>query len=406
MVPTPDTTQHKLNWADLAKLSVRSFLAKPSRTLLTILGTSVGIATVVVLVSLGYGLQNILMGKLITTPESLITISASYPSDSNLVIDESSTNEIAAMANVKAVSQVAEFPGSVQIGGGSGLALIDIVDSNYTALSGDVPDIGTGIGKTPGVVVSSQALRLLNIPADNSAIGKEISITAFYPSADGQSTYNVPSKEPVPIIGVEKSGSEPTVTVLNQVFPTPQPFYKELYIEAQNNAVFNDLRSSIANKGFVISAHIDLVRQAQQVTNIITIILAVFGVAALTVSAIGMFNTMIIGFLERTYEVGVMKAIGATDRDVEKLFLMESLIMGLAGGFLGILLGVGLGELFNFIVSTISTHLGGQRFALFVSPFWFILLVVGVSALIGLAAGFIPAHRASLLSPREAFLRK
>jgi putative ABC transport system permease protein len=322
------------------------------------------------------------------------------------VIDESSTNEIAAMANVKAVSQVAEFPGSVQIGGGSGLALIDIVDSNYTALSGDVPDIGTGIGKTPGVVVSSQALRLLNIPADNSAIGKEISITAFYPSADGQSTYNVPSKEPVPIIGVEKSGSEPTVTVLNQVFPTPQPFYKELYIEAQNNAVFNDLRSSIANKGFVISAHIDLVRQAQQVTNIITIILAVFGVAALTVSAIGMFNTMIIGFLERTYEVGVMKAIGATDRDVEKLFLMESLIMGLAGGFLGILLGVGLGELFNFIVSTISTHLGGQRFALFVSPFWFILLVVGVSALIGLAAGFIPAHRASLLSPREAFLRK
>ena len=198
----------------------------------------------------------------------------------------------------------------------------------------------------------------------------------------------------------------PTIIVSNTSLPTPPPVYKQIYVEATSDQVFSSLRSALVAQGFMISAHIDLVRQAQQVTNIITIILGVFGIAALLVSAIGMFNTMIVGFLERTYEVGVMKALGATDSDVRRLFLTEALVMGLAGGLVGVVLGVGLGELFNIIVSLIAQHYGGSGFTLFVSPAWFILVVIGVSALIGLAAGFIPARRATALSPKEAFVRK
>ena len=101
-----------------------------------------------------------------------------------------------------------------------------------------------------------------------------------------------------------------------------------------------------------------------------------------------------------------MKALGATDKDVERLFLMESLIMGLAGGVIGISIGMGMGSIFNLIISAVSSRFGGTSISLFVSPVWFILLVIAVSALIGLAAGFIPARRASRLSPKEAFLRK
>jgi putative ABC transport system permease protein len=406
MEPPIEQGQHSLQWKNLIKLSSRNFSANPGRTILTILGTSVGIATVVILVSLGYGLQGILLGKLITTPESLVTISASYPSNSNLVITQSTVNDVMQAQGVVAVSPVAEFPGSIQVNGISGLALINIVDGNYTALSGDVPDIGTGIGKTPGVVISSQALRLLNMPADSSAIGKRISLTVFYVQTASGTNNNVSTQDAVPILGIERTAASPTVIVSDTAFPGPPPSYSSLYVEAKSDAFLSELRTAIANKGFVISAHIDLVRQAQQVTNIITIILGVFGIAALVVSAIGMFNTMIVGFLERTYEVGVMKALGATDKDVEKLFLMESLIMGLAGGVIGIVLGMGLGLIFNLIVSEISTHYGGASLSLFVSPAWFLILVVGVSALIGLAAGFIPARRASRLSPKEAFLKK
>jgi ABC-type antimicrobial peptide transport system permease subunit len=291
-----ENRQHSLKWGNLLKLSSRNFSANPGRTILTILGTSVGIATVVVLVSLGYGLQGILLGKLITTPESLITLSASYPSDSNLLIDQNSVNDVIKIPNVKAVSPEAQFPGSVQTGNISGLVLINIVDSNYTRLSGDIPDVGIGIGSKTGIVASSQALRLLNMPDDNSVIGKQVSLTAFYAPTNGGPAYDVPSLGTIPIIGIEKTATEPTIIVLNTAFATPPPSYKQLYIEANSDAVFAGLRSAITNKGYIISAHIDLVRQAQQVTNIITIILGVFGIAALIVSAIGMFNTMIVGF--------------------------------------------------------------------------------------------------------------
>jgi len=401
-----DPLQHELKWIDLAFLSVRSFAAKPARTLLTVLGTAVGIATVVVLVSLGYGLQGILLGRLITTQESLVTFSASYPSDSNLVIDATGTRTVAAIPNVKAVSPVGEFPGSASSGGVSGLVLIDIVDANYFPLSGNLPDLGAGFGNAPGAVVSTQALQILGLPTGPSSIGKDVSVTAFYPSADGASTYDVASMSQVPITGISQSETQPTVTVLANVLPQAPPYYKQIYVEASDNTTFDGLRSTLTSKGFLISAHVDLVRQAQQVTNIITIILGIFGIAALIVSAIGMFNTMIVGFLERTYEVGVMKAIGATDRDVRRMFLAEAFIMGVSGGIVGVLLGLGLGALFNFLLGLLATHYGGKAFTLFASPLWFLGLVIVSSAIIGLAAGFIPARRASSLSPKEAFVKK
>ncbi|HVN26074.1 MAG TPA: ABC transporter permease [Candidatus Paceibacterota bacterium] len=403
-----DVIPHELGFRNLVRLSIRSFSAKPLRTVLTVLGTSVGIATVVVLVSLGYGLQDILLGKLITTPQSLITCCATYPSDSNIVIDQAKVDQVKAMADVAVVSPVAEFSGAVSMpGGSSGLVLVDIADPDYFDLSGSLPDIGKPFGPSGGVVISSQALRLLNLSSTPSTIGKQVLVTAFYPGPNNGPAYDVTSTSLLPVTGIVANDTlSPTVVVSANSLPKAPPFYKEVYVEAKNDATFTNLRSSLLGQGFIISAHIDLVRQAQQVTNIITIILGVFGIAALIVSAIGMFNTMIVGFLERTYEVGVMKALGATDKDVKMLFLTEAVVMGLAGGVVGIGLGVGIGQLFNFVVSLIAERYGGVAFALFVSPLWFILVVIAVSGLIGFAAGFIPARRASSLSPKEAFVKK
>jgi ABC-type antimicrobial peptide transport system permease subunit len=182
--------------------------------------------------------------------------------------------------------------------------------------------------------------------------------------------------------------------------------FKTLYIKAKDVNFVAPLKDLLIEKGFLISARLDLVNQAQKILNIITIVLGVFGVAALTVSAVGMFNTMIVSFMERTYEVGVMKSLGAMDSDVRNLFLMESLIMGVAGGVSGILLGMGAGAIFNFILNLVAKRFGGKPFSLFITPMWFILLVIGSSAMIGLISGFWPARRASGLSPKEAFLRK
>ena len=93
-----------LSFIDLVRLSTRSFFVKPTRTILTILGTSVGISAVVFLVSLGYGFQYLLLGKLVTSSDSLVTLSASYPSESGAVISP------------QTVSDAAKLPGAVETG--------------------------------------------------------------------------------------------------------------------------------------------------------------------------------------------------------------------------------------------------------------------------------------------------
>lgn len=136
-----------------------------------------------------------------------------------------------------------------------------------------------------------------------------------------------------------------------------------------------------------------------------TIVLSTFGVTALVVSAIGMFNTMIIGFMERIHEVGIIKALGATDKDIKRLFLMESLVLGFTGGLGGIILGMGTSALANFGLNTLALRFGGKPFTLFVTPLWFLGFILIVSAIIGLCSGYMPARRATKLSPREAFFK-
>src|SRR3954470_4151392 len=99
-----DNLSHKLSVRDMIKLSTRVFTVKPMRTILTILGTSIGIATVVFLISLGYGLQYLLLGKLITTQDSLITMQATYPDGSNLVLTQSSIDDISKTKDAGEVS--------------------------------------------------------------------------------------------------------------------------------------------------------------------------------------------------------------------------------------------------------------------------------------------------------------
>src|ERR1700733_11190725 len=109
-----DNTQHNLGFKDLLRLSTRIFTVKPTRTILTILGTSIGISTVVFLISLGYGLQYILLGKLITSQDSLITLQATYPQESNIQLDPGQVDELSKLPKVGETVPLAEYSGEVK----------------------------------------------------------------------------------------------------------------------------------------------------------------------------------------------------------------------------------------------------------------------------------------------------
>jgi putative ABC transport system permease protein len=123
--------------------------------------------------------------------------------------------------------------------------------------------------------------------------------------------------------------------------------------------------------------------------------LASFGIVALIVSAIGMFNTMTIALLERTQEIGIMKALGATSADIWSMFLSESVIIGFLGGAGGIGIGMAGGEVFNYGINFLAGAMGGKGIDLFFTPLWFILLIITFSTFVGLITGFYPAKRAA-----------
>jgi len=399
----------KLKLNELLSLSFRTFKNKPQRAILTILGMSVGIATVLLLVSLGYGLQYILIGKLMTTEDSLVTMEASYPSESNIYIKKSLLEIIKTYEDVSEVSPIAQFSGEMSKGDQSSL-LIDtlIVEPSYFRLSGSLPTMGKiPTNKEPGIVISSQTLVPMNLAVDESSINKMIGFKIFYQDNITGTYEESYSKEPLKISGIINDESMvPTAIIFADALTVEPPFYSKVLVRADNTEVLEKLRDKLQGEGFLVSARIDLVTQARKFTNIITIILGVFGVTALVVSAIGMFNTMLVGFLERIYEVGILKSIGATDYDVRNLFLVEASIMGLMGGVGGILIGVGGGKILNLLLSFLSTRFGGDSISLFMTPWWFIGLILAFSVLIGFVSGWWPAHRAAGLSPKEAFTKK
>jgi len=404
-------SNRKLRSSEMLTLSLRTFRTKPQRAFLTIMGMSVGIATVLILVSLGYGLQYILIGKLMTTEDSLITMEVSYPTESNTLIKRPLIENLKTYKNISEVSPIAEFPGEINADDGAGL-LVDtrIVESSYFRLSGTLP----GIGSVPdtksnekGLVVSGQALVPLNFGVDESSLEKVINLKVFYQDDKNSTSEEAISTSPIPIKGIINDESmPPTSIVFADSLDKEPPFYNKILVKAKNADVLEGLRDQLLSEGFLVSARIDLVTQARKITNVITIILGVFGITALIVSAIGMFNTMIVGFLERIYEVGILKSLGATDYDVRNLFLVESSIMGLLGGVGGVLVGFGGGQILNILISLLAVRLGGDPIKLFMTPLWFIILVLVFSIVIGFISGWWPAHRAAGLSPKEAFTKK
>jgi len=401
-------SKRSISFLDLVRLSLRIFKTKPTRTFLTILGMSVGIGTVIFLVSLGYGLQYILIGKLITTQDSLITLSASYPVESGFSISSTTIQSMRALPNVAETSAVGEFSGQLSVDGSAGLIpIVRVAEPNVFRLSGLSPDIGESLRVDhDDIVLSNQALQLIGMPIDSSTLGKEVRVQLYFPNPDGtMRDIGVPTS--LSIVGIISDGQQPPIAIMPaRVMPVAISSYKEVYIKAEDASTLILLRDTLVKQGFIISANIDLVNQAVKITNVITIALTVFGLAALIVSAIGMFNTMLIGFIERTYEVGVMKAVGATDHNVRDLFLVESAVIGVLGGGGGIAFGLGLGKLVNFVLNIISAQMGGKSFELFILPLWFGVVVFFMSIAIGVIAGFLPARRAANLSPRAAFARK
>lgn len=135
---------------------------------------------------------------------------------------------------------------------------------------------------------------------------------------------------------------------------------------------------------------------------IIGLILGAIGAIALFVASIGVINTMVMATLERTREIGIMRACGATSATVRRLFTLEASLLGFWGGVIGVGAGMVLARIANLVANRMLTqqHIAAQD--IISLPLWLALGVIAVTTVIGTLAGLYPAHRAAKLDPVEA----
>jgi putative ABC transport system permease protein len=144
------------------------------------------------------------------------------------------------------------------------------------------------------------------------------------------------------------------------------------------------------------------IKQQLTIFNILGLVLGGIGGIALAVAAIGVVNTMIMAILERTREIGVMRAVGARRATVRMLFTLEASMLGFIGGVVGVGAGFGLTRIANIFVNKQLASQSVKAHDIIGLPLWLIVTVVGIATLIGLLAGLYPAARAAKLDPVEA----
>src|SRR5262245_17467369 len=163
-----------------------------------------------------------------------------------------------------------------------------------------------------------------------------------------------------------------------------------------------DVEDQIKKMGFSAFSLNDALQGAKRAFIILDIVLSLIGSIALAVSSLGIVNTMVMSILERTREIGIMKAIGGSDGDIRRIFLIEASAIGLFGGVSGVVLGWLVGRIINFGANVYIQQQGGTPGNLFSLPFWLIGGAIAFSISISLIAGSYPAARAARLDPIRA----
>ena len=178
--------------------------------------------------------------------------------------------------------------------------------------------------------------------------------------------------------------------------------YATLTVRVDRASAVPAVQDAVRGLGYSTFSLLDFTRSLRRVFAILDLLLGIFGSLALAVASLGIVNTLVMAILERRREIGVLKALGASNRDVRQLFFAEASVMGIAGGAFGVLLGWGIGRTIQFVTAAYLRQQGIPAENIWLVPWWLVLGAMVFSLVVSLAAGMYPASRAARLDPVEA----
>ncbi|MFA6963894.1 MAG: ATP-binding cassette domain-containing protein [Patescibacteria group bacterium] len=394
-----------LRFLEILRISRLHFISKKMRTLLTALGVALGVGSIVTLVSLGMGLQNITSNQLASL-DSLVTINVNVDKNSTKHLDQTALLELKNVQNVTLVSPSITSTARIAIDSSAQQVIAYGLEASALSFEGVYAVAGEGFDENDEIVISKAALKNFDIKEPTSALNKTVDLTFLVVPKDTNdltSIHETTSKKK--IVGV--SNDELVAAIFLPIDELAKinetTIYSSLKAKVSDRKHVEAARDAIDDLGYQTTSVVDLIKKVDKIFFITEIILGIIGGVALMVALIGIINIMTISLLERTHEVGTMKAIGATNRDIKKIFEYEVLLFGLTGSIAGVvgawIFGESINALINYLmqVSSIDGSLN-----IFATPMLFALEMIVVTTLVSLLAGVYPARRASKLSPMEA----
>lgn len=417
-----------MNFLSIIKLVFKNLRARKGRTALTILGITIGVAGVIIIISLGAGAQSLILGQVTKLGSNLVVVQPGRVADSGapipgLVITslvESDADALRDKGRVPhALSVNANTRGSATVIYGNKNVDTTFVatDSEYpnvtdfTMASGQFFSAAENSGGANVVVLGSDIADKLFADSGINPIGQVIKVK----SSVSENVGSVPLR----VIGViAKRGSSffqnqdelifmPLIVGQQQILGIHhlQFIYVKVDDATNSEATVNQINSVLkqqhrvlddVNIDFTVRRTDDALKALSTITDALSLFLIAMAAISLVVGGIGILNIMMVTVAERTREIGLRKAVGATSKAVRNQFLLEASLLTGFGGVVGIIIGV----LVSYLISLVMIQLG-YDWEFIISP-TSIILSVGVSVLTGIIFGLFPAIKAAKLDPIDA----
>lgn len=381
----------------ILQFAFRNLFSHRMRTYLTLLGIMIGISAIVFLVSFAFGIEKLVTSE-ITGGDAFKLIDVGTGNSQVVKLNDDTLKGLNDLAYSKSVETTFNLAGKAKDGDRTMDVAFFAASSKYVEWSGYKPKTGKMYKDSDAdkIVVNTAYLDFVKIKSAEEAISKKVVFDVIIPKEllDGEESFTLSDQE-YEIIGVVENGTGPNIfSSQKSILPHAKNFSQaKVEITARDQVL--ELRKQIEAMGFKTQYVGDTVSQIEQIFNVFKLILGSFGLIALVVASLGMFNTLTISLLERMREVALLKILGTQRKDISRLFMVEALIFGAIGGVLGIALGVLTGQVFNIFLNRYAVQSGGDPVRIFYYPAWFILAILAFALMVGVLTGIYPSRRAA-----------
>ena len=396
----------------IAGMSLSALFGNWARSLLTTLGVIIGVAAVILIMSLGAGVQKQITGQLNTLGPNLITVGPGSggvsaggpggggdgggPGGGAAAISTLTTKDATAVGKLPSVSAASPNVSVTLPIKGAGYQFSG-VSSSYQKVNSIKLQAGHFVKGDKELVLTKAAAKDLLGSGPEAAIGKSVTLKGNDYKVVGiskETTGGGFAAQPASYMNVGDALALSGTKNVSQITALAKNPNK---VSAAAKDVSAELKAAHGGAAdFSVSTQEQLLSSFTQITNVLTIGLTGIAGISLLVGGIGVMNIMLVSVTERTREIGVRKALGASNSNILSQFLIEAVLLSVFGGLVGIGIGVGLSALLPVISSSLATAVTLNS----------VLIASGVSVLIGVVFGVLPAYRSARLQPVEALRRE